>query len=60
MSSEVEWRVRSKIADIQVFLTSNACSERDIAEIDRRLDEVVAVVSKAREKKTGGEPCGKS
>lgn len=60
MSWEVERRVRGKIADVQIFLTAGACTEAALVEIDSRLDEVVAVMDKAKEKKAGGEPCGKS
>ncbi len=56
MSSQVEWSIRSKIADIQVFLTSNECSEKDLAELDRGLDSAMAVINKAKQaKEAGGE-----
>ncbi len=52
----MEWSVRSKITDIQVFLTSNECSEKDLAELDRSLDNAMAVINKAKQtKEAGGE-----
>lgn len=54
MSSQVEWSVRSKIADLQVFLTSDSCSPEALAEIDHHLDSAVAVIAEAKEKKEVG------
>jgi hypothetical protein len=55
MGSEVEWGVRSKIADIQCFLTSERCSEKILVEINRRLDHVVAAMSETQEEEVGGK-----
>lgn len=60
MSSAVEWNVRSKIADLQIFLTSSQCTEADLMELDGRLDAVMEIVNEAKARKAGGEPCGKS
>ncbi len=60
MSSAVEWSIRSKIADIQIFLTSSKCTEADLTELDGRLDSVLEIVNEAKARKVGGEPCGKS
>ena len=51
MSSQVEWSVRSKIADLQVFLTTDACSPKVLEELDRRLDPVVEAMNEAKEKR---------
>ncbi len=51
MSQPVEWSVRGKIADLQAFLTSNACSDAALAEIDQRLDHVVEAMNEAKDKR---------
>lgn len=54
MSAELEWDIRRKMADIQLFLTSGAATEADHKEIDAKLDQVLEIV---RRSKTRGTTC---
>lgn len=54
MNAELEWSIRSKIADLQIFLTSGTGTEADRVEIDARLDQVLEVVNRS---KAGDSKC---
>jgi hypothetical protein len=48
MNAELEWSVRSKMADLQIFLTSGAATDVDLKEIDTRLDQVLEIVNRSK------------
>lgn len=48
MSAELEWSIRRKIADLQIFLTSDGCTEEDRVEIDAKLEQVLEVVNRSK------------
>jgi hypothetical protein len=54
MNIELEWSIRSKIADLQIFLTSGAGTDADRREIDAKLEQVLEIVNRL---KTGGSTC---
>jgi hypothetical protein len=55
MNAELEWSIRRKIVELQLFLTAGNCTETDGVEIDAKLEQVLEVVSRS---KAGGSVCG--
>lgn len=54
MNQEIERRIRSKIFDIQIFLTSDTVTEADLLEIDVKLDAALEIAIRS---KAGGSKC---
>jgi hypothetical protein len=48
MDVELEWGIRRKIVDLQVFLTSSDCTNSDLSEIDKKLEHVLEVVNRSK------------
>jgi hypothetical protein len=48
MDAQLEWSIRSKMADLQLFLTSGICTEEDGVEIDAKLGQVLEVVNRSK------------
>jgi len=48
MDPELEWDIRRKMADIQLFLTSGGASEADHKEINVKLDQVIEIVNRSK------------
>jgi len=53
MSEELERSIRTKIMDLQIFLSSSRVTDESLAEIDVKLDLVLEIVNP----KTGGSKC---
>jgi hypothetical protein len=58
MDSMVEWSIRRKVADLQIFLASDACTPTALEELDRALDSAVQCVVRAKD--TREAECGSS